>query len=106
MLLSGCSHNGIVNILERYQTLFQAEPDVVIGGLHTAGKGDFRPEYAAQVDAIAQALQPWHSVFYTCHCTGRTPYQQFNRKLGNQMRYLSAGEMVTVPLDGNCKDML
>lgn len=106
LLLSGCSHNGIVNILERYQTLFQTEPDVVIGGFHTAGKGDFRPEYAAQVEALAQALRPWHSTFYTCHCTGETPYQQLHKQLGDRMRYLATGEAVTVPLDRNCVGVL
>lgn len=106
LLLSGCSHNGILNILERYQTLFQREPDVVIGGFHTAGKGDFRPEHAAQVDALAQALRPWHTVFYTCHCTGQIPYQRLHRQLGDRMRYLATGEAAAVPLDKNDSDML
>lgn len=105
-LLSGCSHNGIVNILERYEQLFQAEPDVVIGGFHTAGKGDFRPEYAGQVDALAQALLPRNAIFYTGHCTGLEPYQQLRQQLGDRMRYCETGKVLSAPLDEGFEDMV
>ena len=61
---------------------------------------------AAQVDALAQALRPWHTVFYTCHCTGQIPYQRLHRQLGDRMRYLATGEAAAVPLDKNNSDML
>ena len=34
LLLSGCAHNGILNILDRYKALFGSEPDYVISGFH------------------------------------------------------------------------
>lgn len=105
-LLSGCSHNGIVNILERYEQRFHAEPDVVIGGFHTAGKGDFSPEYAGQVDALAQALLPKKPIFYTGHCTGQEPYERLRRQLGDKMRYCETGEILTAPLDEGFEDMV
>ncbi len=33
-LLSGCAHNGILNILDRYRELFGSDPDYVISGFH------------------------------------------------------------------------
>ena len=33
-LLSGCSHNGILNILDRYREIFGNAPDCVITGFH------------------------------------------------------------------------
>ena len=33
-LLSGCAHNGILNILDRYKALFGSETDCVISGSH------------------------------------------------------------------------
>ena len=34
LLLSGCAHNGILNILDRYKELFLGYPDYVITGLY------------------------------------------------------------------------
>lgn len=93
-LISGCSHNGIVNILERYQELFHRQPDVVIGGFHTAGKGDFRPEYTEKVLELGRVLLPFDTVFYTCHCTGMEPYQLLKKEMGEHIQYLSTGEKI------------
>ena len=34
VLLSGCAHHGILNILDRYRELYGGDPDVVISGFH------------------------------------------------------------------------
>ena len=38
ILVSGCAHNGILNILKEYQRKFGAEPDAVISGFHLMKK--------------------------------------------------------------------
>lgn len=96
VVISGCSHNGIVNILDTYDTLFHQMPDVAIGGFHTAGKGEFDPSSTAQLCEMAQALQETGTVFYTCHCTGQEPYEILKGKLKDHIHYLATGDEITL----------
>lgn len=38
VLISGCAHNGILNILDRFRELYLCDPDVVISGFHMIKK--------------------------------------------------------------------
>ena len=38
VLISGCAHNGILNILEEYQTKYGNNPDIIISGFHMRKK--------------------------------------------------------------------
>lgn len=94
VVLSGCSHNGIVNILDEYQALFSQMPHVVIGGFHTAGNGDFDAGTTAQLYEMAQVLAETGAVFYTCHCTGLEPYAILRETLGDKLQYLATGDQI------------
>lgn len=96
VLISGCSHNGIVNILEEYRTLFHAEPHMVVGGFHTAGKDEFSEKSTGQVREIACELKKFGTIFYTCHCTGVKPYQIMKAELGDAIHYLSTGDQIII----------
>ena len=96
VIISGCSHNGIVNILDAYQELFHQMPDVVIGGFHTAGKGDFEPSMTAQLYELARELKETGAVFYTCHCTGQEPYEILRTQMGANMNYLATGDEIGI----------
>lgn len=39
--MSGCAHNGILNILEAYHTYFDKQPSKVISGFHMMKKEAF-----------------------------------------------------------------
>lgn len=99
LLVSGCSHNGIVNILDKYQERFHRLPDAVVGGFHTAGKEAFRAENAGQLREMAESLKKTNTVFYTCHCTGIQPYQLLKGELGDQIHYLSTGQEIFLSVD-------
>lgn len=89
VLFSGCSHKGILNLMEWFH------PDVVIGGFHfmkkdlSSGKNDF-------LDEAAAVLNGYDAVYYTCHCTGVPQYQYLRKKMGQKLRYLSAGEEIRI----------
>ena len=38
LLICGCAHCGILNILDQYRRIYQADPDIVIGGFHKIGR--------------------------------------------------------------------
>ena len=95
LLVTGCSHHGIVNILAFIKSLTAQEPDVVIGGFHleshSAGTADDR-----LLDQIASKLSKTRTQYYTCHCTGLAAYKKLNLRMGDQMKYLSCGQTITI----------
>lgn len=84
ILISGCSHRGILNIAEYFQ------PDVLVGGFHMmklepAGSG------AAHLDAAARTLLSCPTAYYTGHCTGAEQFAFLHARMGNRLHALSAG---------------
>ena len=64
--MSGCAHNGILNILDRYRDLFGGDPDVVISGFHMMKKQPYDCEELDVIDETARELARHNTVFYTC----------------------------------------
>ncbi len=93
VLLSGCAHSGILNILERCLTVCGAAPDAVISGFHMMKKnGEYSPEELEVIRGTARALLSWPSVFYTCHCTGLPAYSVMKEIMGDRLRYFACGD--------------
>ena len=57
ILLSGCAHNGILNIMEAYRTRFGEDPDVVISGFHLMKKTDYKDEEIKEIEDLARELK-------------------------------------------------
>lgn len=93
-LFSGCAHNGILNILDRYKELYGAQPDVVVSGFHMMKKIDYTDEEIRSIRDTAYALTQYRAIFYTCHCTGVPAYQIMKEILGEQLHYVHCGEQI------------
>lgn len=93
VLVLGCGHAGIVNILARSPE----KPAACIGGLHLFNPltGETAPE--ALLDEIAEHLRRSEAVFYTCHCTGSAAFEGLARRMPGSMRYLACGGQVALP---------
>jgi 7,8-dihydropterin-6-yl-methyl-4-(beta-D-ribofuranosyl)aminobenzene 5'-phosphate synthase len=89
VLISGCSHKGIVNIVHWFQ------PDVLVGGLHLMNL-DPRSGGGPALDAIAKELLRFDTVFHACHCTGVAQYEYLKLRMQDRMFYLSAGQEITL----------
>lgn len=97
VLLSGCAHNGIVNILHRCREVYGAVPDAVISGFHLMKKsGQHTPEEIEGIRATARALLAWPCVFYTCHCTGLPAFAVMKEIMGDRLRYLPCGDTLEI----------
>lgn len=83
ILISGCSHKGILRIAEAFR------PDVLIGGFHF-----MKVEEEAFLRQAARKLAEYSTVYYTGHCTGRKQYAVMKRILGDRLHYLAAGSAV------------
>lgn len=94
-LFTGCSHNGIVNIVEKYNEM-NAEKNLscVIGGFHLFNPTSKKYESDELITSIARELNTLDCNFYTCHCTGTKAYQIMKNELKDKLDYLSAGMVV------------
>jgi len=96
VLLAGCAHNGIVNIVKRFRELKGRMPDVVVGGFHLSNPGTGQSESPELVDAVAEALLSTGALYYTCHCTGAAAYERLRKTMGDRVRYLATGAVVEI----------
>lgn len=94
VLLSGCAHNGILNILEKYREIYGTEPDAVISGFHMRKKSDYTHEDLTVIQEIAEELKKTSTKYYTGHCTGELPYQIMKECMGEQLIYVHSGDEV------------
>ena len=94
ILLSGCAHHGILNILNRYIALYGKEPDIVISGFHMMRKNGYSDEDINMIIDTALALRQYKTVFYTGHCTGVEPYSAMKKLMGSQLHYVHSGDEV------------
>lgn len=84
ILISGCSHKGIINICEWFK------PDILIGGFHFS-----KYSLNDKLQYCSELLNNYGTQFYTCHCTGTEQYE-FMKKYIKKISYLSSGESVEI----------
>lgn len=95
LLLGGCAHRGIVNILEYARAVAGRYPDVVISGLHLAAGGSGQcmadEDY---LDALAERLLATGAMFYSCHCTGQEALQKLQTRMPGRLASISTGTVL------------
>ena len=94
ILLSGCAHNGILNILDRYRQLHGSAPYAAVSGFHMKKTGGYTAVEEETIRATARELLKWPTLFYTCHCTGLPAYDMMKEIMGDQLQYLSCGQTI------------
>ena len=94
VLLSGCAHNGILNILSAYRQRFGTDPDLCISGFHLQKKSAYTAEEAEEIRDTAKRLTGFSTQIYTCHCTGVAAFDMMKEILGDQLSYVHSGEEI------------
>lgn len=84
VLISGCSHKGILNIVEWFK------PDVLIGGFHFS-----KLPLDETLGNYAKILDGYDTVYYTCHCTGESQYR-FMKRMMKKLFYVSVGDKLNI----------
>ena len=92
VLISGCAHNGILNIVEEYHRRYHCYPDVIVSGFHMRKKNGYTDHDFEVIKATARELQKTGILCYTGHCTGEEPYHLMKEIMGEQLRYLHCGD--------------
>lgn len=96
ILFSGCSHRGIVNIMEKVKEMKECYPRVVVGGFHLFNPATGEPESPEVIRKLGEYLRNSGGTFYTGHCTGKVSYERLKEILGDRMHYLSTGEKIVI----------
>ena len=94
VLLAGCAHRGIVNILAGAKARLGRLPDAVFGGFHFFELNPDSPDSARLIDETGRALLEGDTVYYTGHCTGDYAYERLHAILGDRLRRMSGGGIV------------
>ncbi|MBR5515390.1 MAG: MBL fold metallo-hydrolase [Clostridia bacterium] len=84
VLISGCSHKGILNIASWFDV------DFIVGGFHF-----MHVEPGEILKGYAKHLGEKKTKFLTCHCTGIEQFE-FMKKYAENIRYIRAGERLEI----------
>ena len=85
ILISGCSHKGILNIADAFC------PDVLIGGFHF-----MKITEEEKLAEAAEKLLAWDTVYYTGHCTGQKQFDYLKTIMGDRLHYIAAGTVLEI----------
>ena len=96
VLVSGCSHAGILNIIERAEELAGGALDAVVAGFHLMSPSAGTGEDVEAVRRLARQLAEKPTRYYTFHCTGLDAFGILRDELGERIRYLATGSVVDV----------
>lgn len=90
VLISGCSHKGILNILDWFC------PDVLVGGFHFMKLDPEEAEDRKVLDQAAKEMLSSGTVFYTGHCTGNAPFAYLKETMGDALHRFYAGDIIVL----------
>ena len=91
IIVTGCSHQGIVNILKRAKKLFDRPIYLVFGGFHLGGMAD---------EKVAAIIQDFKEIGVekcgATHCTGDRPIELFKEAFGDNYVPMGTGRILEI----------
>ncbi len=89
VLIMGCGHNGVTNILGKASTI--CDISTCIGGFHLMNPSTGVTVADSLLKDIAEDLKQYKTKFYTCHCTGEKAFSVL-RDSGLNVDFVNAGD--------------
>lgn len=100
ILFTGCSHNGILNMIESVQSVFPNKSiKAVFGGFHLMNPITKKmSENESDVKKTGRLLNENKNVkkIFTGHCTGKIAYDILKNIMGNKLEYFSTGTIFNI----------
>jgi len=97
VLLSGCAHNGIINIINKAEAVTGRRMTAVLAGFHMYAPSSDKTEDPAVVDRIAALLRERDGMYYSCHCTGTEAFNRMKGILRERLEYAATGCVFDFP---------
>lgn len=96
ILVSGCSHGGVLNLMDAAEELAGAPLDAVVAGFHLMDPSGGTVEDPTLTRALARELAARPARYLTFHCTGIDAFALLRDTLGERVGYLHVGSRVDV----------
>lgn len=91
VIITGCAHPGIVEILEQTQEMFPQPVHLVLGGFHLGSKSE------AEINAILSEFRRLGVVQVApTHCTGELAISRFAAEYGQDFIQVGAGSVIII----------
>lgn len=89
VVITGCAHPGIVEIVEQAQSLFDESVHLVLGGFHLGNKN------FAEIDSILREFRRIEVEWVApCHCTGQLAIDMFAAEYGDHFIQVGVGKVI------------
>ncbi len=95
-LVSGCSHGGVLNLMDVAEELAGAPLTSVVAGFHLMDPSGGTVEDEGLTRSLARELAARPARYLTCHCTGTDAFALLRDELGGRVSYLHVGSCVTL----------
>jgi 7,8-dihydropterin-6-yl-methyl-4-(beta-D-ribofuranosyl)aminobenzene 5'-phosphate synthase len=96
VLMAGCAHNGIVNIVEQIQAQLKTPITHVFGGFHLYNLTMDTIEDPEIIHQIALRLKASGAQYHTGHCTGQRPYALLKEDMQESVTYFEVGHQISI----------
>ena len=100
VIFSGCSHNGMLNMIDTVNKKFAGFPiKAVIGGFHLIGLPPFNSmgDSKAEIGEIGrQTLTYPIDAVYSGHCTGQKAYTVLKDEMSEKLTQLHTGMVIEI----------
>ena len=91
IVITGCAHPGIVNVVKRAKELLSSEVYLVLGGFHLCWMN------LSQVKSVIKGVKKEGvQKVAPCHCSGDLARKQFEKAYGKDFILVGAGKTITI----------
>lgn len=94
VLIAGCAHRGIVNILRKVTDRTGRKPNVTFGGFHLFQLPKDSPESDKLIEKTGHSLLEGDTLYFTGHCTGDYAYEKLKDILGDRLQRIRGGTII------------
>ena len=91
IVITGCAHPGVVNIVKSAKEIIKDKIYLVIGGFHLIGASSSQLNYIAEslLDLGVERVAP-------CHCSGDEARKLFQKRFGENYIDCGVGKKITI----------
>ena len=97
VLISGCSHKGIENIIDNIEAATSTKFTEVIGGFHL---NHYNPENNIETEYLKELgeylIDSRNTKYYSCHCTGDVAFKELNKEMHDKLERIKTGSVIEI----------
>ena len=95
VIFTGCSHNGLLNMVDTVTEKFKGVPiKAIIGGFHLVSSPLFNSMAGSrqEVEELGKSVLNYPvDMTFTCHCTGKKAFEVLKSVMDNQLTEIKTG---------------